>query len=724
MRKKKSAEINKENSLIVQKEYHEEIEEDILNYSLSAIVRAIPDARDGLKPVHRRILYAMKTAHNTYDKPYRKSIKGVSETMGRFHPHGDASVYDAMVRLGQDFKMGMTLMDIHGNGGSIDGDPAAASRYTEMRLAKFAETLLEDIEKGVVPMADNFDGSEKEPLVLPSRIPNALINGNQGIATGIATNVPSHSLSESIDAFLYFIDHKKVTLDKILEIMPGPDFPTGGIIINKDELRNLYLTGQSRVITRAKIQIERNKKGKDSLIVTEIPYSMSGQKTKIIESINDLIINRKLPEVIEVRDESSKEGIRINIILKKEMTVKELNNLENKLFKLTPLESSETFSLMMTYNLRPKLFTLLEYFKVFHEFQKDITKKKYEYLLNKYSDRKEVLEGLIKAIDIIDLIVEVSRYSKNSKCIKACLTTGDTSGITFKTKSFESKAKKLRFTEKQALAIMAIRLEQLSGLEVLAFKKELTELDKKIETANKIISSETALNTEIKKYMTEIKKEFGRPRRTVITNQKQADFKEEKIIEDVVITIDKFGYLRLLSENNYSKLSGDELSNLTFDKKTNTEDKLFFFIKDGNAYSFKIEEIAKTKSASPRGILIDSLVESKNAKDTKPIFTCLESELKTMECLFVSSDGFIKRVKMDEFIVSKSILKATVLNDGAYVQLIENIKNKKQVVFTTSLDREVARPLSEINIYKKVSKGILALPHAKKNETMNTVKVI
>lgn len=619
----------------------------------------------------------------------------------------DSSVYDAMVRLGQDFKMNHTLIDGHGNMGSVDGDAWASSRYVEMRLTKFSEHLLEDVEKNVVPMVDNFDGTEKEPLILPARFPHALVNGSSGIAVGITTNIPPHNLGEVIDAFIYYIDHKRISLEKLLEIMPGPDFPTGGIIINKDELTNLYETGQGRVITRAKMQVERNKNGKDSLIVTEIPYALSGAKTKIIDSINELIIDRKLPEIVEVRDESSKEGIRINIVLKKEMTVKEINNLENKLFKLAPLESAETYSFMMTVDLRPKLLSLMDYFKIVHDFQKDITKKKYEYLLKKYADRKEILDGLMKAIDMIDVIVEIARYSKNNKAIKDCLTTGNTSGITFKTKSFENKAKKLNFTEKQALAIMAIRLEQLSGLEIIVLKKELAELEKKIANANKIVSSEETLNSEIKKYMTEIKREFAQPRLTIITNQKQADFKEEKVIEDFIVTIDKFGYLKLLNEGVFSKLPSDEIANFTITKKTNTEDKIFFFTKDGNAYSFKIEDIAKMKTSSPRGILIDSLIETKKGKDTKAIFTCLESELKTLKCLFVSSDGFIKLVNMDEFIVSKTILKATVLNDNAYVQGIYDIDEKKNLILELSNGKKIERKIDSISTYKKTSRGII-----------------
>lgn len=707
---------------LIQKDYSQEIEEDILNYSLSAIVRAIPDARDGLKPVHRRILYAMKTDHNTFDKPYRKSVKGVGATMSRFHPHGDSSVYDAMIRMAQDFKMRHTLIDAQGNVGSIDGDSWAASRYVETRLTELSETLLEDIEKGVVPMVDNFDATEKEPLVLPARFPHVLVNGTQGIAVGIATNIPTHNLGEVIDAFIYFMEHKKVSLQDILKIMPGPDFPTGGIIINKDSLIDMYRTGVGKVITRAKMRLEQNKNGKDSLIITEIPYSLSGSKNKIIDVVNELIIDHRLPEISEIRDESSKEGIRINLVLKKDLTEKELKNLENKLYKLTPLESSETYNFMMTVDLRPKQLSLLEYFKVYHQFQREITKNKYNYLISKYKERKEILDGLIEAINIIDVIVEIARYSKNNKAIKECLTKGDVSGISFKTKSFETKAKKLCFSERQALAIMAIRLEQLSGLEILTFKKELDDLNKKISQAEKIISSDIEIDHEIKKYMLDIKKRFATKRLTIITNSKQAEYKEERIVEKINIVIDKYGYIKLLNSANLSKLSSDEMTSIVFNKETNTEDKIALFSADGFMYTFKIEELLKTKTSSPRGILMDSLVNTKTNSSSKIIFYCLESDMPKLETLFVSSDGFIKRVLMNEFIISKTIAKTTNLNKNAQILNIFDISDKKELILTSSSQKTINRPINTISRYKKTSRGIIGI-RLKENEKIEKVVV-
>ena len=710
MRKKK-IESQDEEQLITQKEYHEEIEEDILNYSLSAIVRAIPDARDGLKPVHRRILYAMKTDHNTYDKPYRKSIKGVGSTMSRFHPHGDSSVYDAMIRLGQNFKMGECLVDGHGNLGSIDGDPCAASRYTETRLTEFAECLLQDVEKSVVPMVDNFDGTEKEPLILPAQIPHALVNGNQGIAVGITTNTPPHNLGEVVDAFIYYLDHKRVSLKALLEIMPGPDFPTGGIIINQNDLENLYRFGQGRVITRAKMELERHTKDKDSLIVTEIPYASSGAKTKIVDTINDLIISKRLPELIEVRDESNKEGIRINIVLKKNMTQKEINKLQNKLFKLTPLEASESYIFMFTVDLRPRQLGLLDYFKIYHEFQREVVKKKYEFLLKKYLARKEVLDGLTKAIDMIDVVVEVARYSKNSKAIKKCLMEGDITGINFKTKSFATKAKKFNFTEIQANAIMAIRLEQLSGLEIKSIQDEAVKLDKDIAQAEAIIKSDKLIDSEIKKTMLAIKKKFAKPRKTKITNAKQADFKEEKVVTDLFVTVDKFGYIKTVDTIK------DITDDFIFAKETKSDDKVLFFAEDGNVYRVKIEDLLKQK-AGARGTLISTLFDG---AEVKILHTMFESELSKAKLLFISSDILIKVVPGSEFIANKRILKATNLSEDAYVTHVVDIENKKEIDFVTTKDRTVVKPIKEVQEYKKNSRGVQGLRFRKDEEVDNII---
>lgn len=696
--------MKKQNNIPKRKEYGNEIEEDILNYSLSAIVRAIPDLRDGLKPVHRRILYVMKTEHNTYDKAYRKTVKTVGSTLSRFHPHGDSSVYDAMVRMAQGFKMKIPLIDGQGNFGSIDGDSAAASRYTEARLSKEAEYLLEDLDKNIIPMIDNFDGLEQEPLVLPARIPNLYINGSQGIAIGIATNIPTHNPKEIIEAIIYYIDHKKVKLDKLLEIMPGPDFPTGGIIINKDELINLYKTGLGRVVTRAKLDYKHNKVGKDSIIVTEIPYSYSGNKSKIIEVINDCIINKTLPEISEVRDESDKDGIYINLVLKKELDKTELEKLYSKLYKFTPLQTSETYNFMVTDNLRPKQIGLIDYIESFYNFQKEITKNKYTYLINKYNSRLEILDGLKKALDLIDVIIEIARYSKNNQAIKDCLMKGDITNIKFKTKSFEAKAKRLAFTERQALAIMAIKLQDLSNFEVLELEKEYIELQNKIAEAQKLISDPKKLDSEIKKYLNQYKKELDQPRKTIITNAKIDTYKEEKVIEDIDFSIDRFNYIKPIPKSELN--TNPECQYLN----SNSEDKVIIFTNDGNAYTFKSLDIVKTKNIGTRGILLDTLLKTKTEEDLDILYITTESKLENLKLLFISSDAFIKTCMADEFIASKTVLKATVLNPKAKVETIIDVSDNKGVlVLETELGKKLERSVKDIQTYKKTSRGVTGI---------------
>jgi DNA gyrase subunit A len=622
-----------------------------------------------------------------------------------------------MVRMAQDFKMRVPLIDGQGNFGSIDGDASAASRYTEARLSKEAEYLLEDLDKNIIPMVDNFDGLEQEPLVLPARIPNLYINGSQGIAIGIATNIPTHNPKEIIDAIIYYIDHKKVKLEKLLEIMPGPDFSTGGIIINKNELLNLYKTGLGRVVTRAKLEYKHNKVGKDSIIVTEIPYSYSGNKTKIIEIINDCIINKTLPELSEVRDESDKTGIYINLVLKKELTKEEFKKLESKLYKFTPLQTSETYNFMVTDNLRPKQIGLLEYIECFYNFQKELTKNKYIYLIDKYQARLEILDGLKKALDLIDVIIEIARYSKNNQAIKDCLMKGDISNVKFKTKSYETKAKKLCFSERQALAIMAIKLQDLSNFEVLELEKEYLDIQKKISDAQKIISDSKTLDSEIKKYLNQYKKELDVPRKTIITNDKIDTYKEEKVIEDVYFCIDKFNYIKVINENELD--SNPECQYLN----SNNDDKIIIFCDDGNAYTFKTEDILKTKNMSARGILLDTLLKTKNSEDLEILFVTTESNLNNLKLLFVSTDAFIKTCMADEFIASKTILKATVLNSGARVAKIYDVSdNLGNLELISDKDRKLIRPIKDIQTYKKTSRGVIGLK-LKDSESIKEINI-
>ncbi|MEG1575952.1 MAG: DNA gyrase subunit A, partial [Clostridium sp.] len=458
---------------IIVTEYSEEMQRSYMNYSMSVITaRAIPDARDGLKPVQRRVLYDMNELRLTYDKPHRKSARIVGDTMGKYHPHGDSSIYETLVVMSQEFKKGMTLVDGHGNFGSIEGDGAAAMRYTEARLEKFAEEVyLRDLDK-TVRFVPNYDETEIEPEVLPVRVPNLLINGAEGIAVGMSTSIPPHNLGEVVDTVCAYIDDNDLSTGDLVEILHGPDFPTGGIIANKSELMDIYETGTGKIKIRAKLEVELGKRrtDKDKLIISEIPYTMIGLGiNKCLIDIADLVESRKMSDVVDISNQSNKDGIRIVLELKKDA---DIEKIKNTLYKKTKLEDTYGVNMLAIVAGRPEILNLKGILKNYLNFQYENLERKYQILLEKELEKKEIKEGLIKACDVIDLIIAVLRGSANLKDAKACLLSGDISNIKFRTPGFEEDAKKLCFTEKQASAILEMRLYKLIGLEVMALEKE------------------------------------------------------------------------------------------------------------------------------------------------------------------------------------------------------------------------------------------------------------
>ncbi|MCI6858700.1 MAG: DNA topoisomerase, partial [Eubacterium sp.] len=468
---------------IIKTEFSEVMQKSYIDYAMSVICqRALPDVRDGLKPVQRRVLYAMEELGLTPEKPHRKSARIVGDTMGKYHPHGDSSIYEALVVMEQDFKKGMPLVDGHGNFGSIEGDGAAAMRYTEAKLQKFTQDVyLGDLDKNVVDFQPNFDETEKEPVVLPVRIPNLLVNGAEGIAVGMTTSIPPHNLAEVIDAVEAYMDKETIGTDELMEYIKGPDFPTGGIIVNQKELKNIYETGTGKLKLRGKVHFEPAKKRsqRDKLVITEIPYTMIGANiSKFISDVVDLIEAKETTDVVDVSNESSKEGIRIVLELKKNADV---DRLENVLYKKTRLEDTFGVNMLAIADGKPELLGLKDIIRLHTEFHYDILKRKYETLLAKELEQKEIKEGLIKACDIIDLIIEILRGSRNLKEAKACLMSGDTGEIRFKTQKSKKEASRLHFTAKQASAILEMRLYRLIGLEMEALQKEYEDILKKIE---------------------------------------------------------------------------------------------------------------------------------------------------------------------------------------------------------------------------------------------------
>ena len=452
---------------IIKTEYSELMQKSYIDYSMSVITaRALPDARDGLKPVQRRVLYAMNELGLNYDKPHRKSARIVGDTMGKYHPHGDSSIYETLVVLSQDFKKGMALVDGHGNFGSIEGDGAAAMRYTEAKLKKFTQDVyLADLDKNVVDYVPNFDETEKEPEVLPVRVPNLLVNGADGIAVGMTTNIPTHNLGEVVDAVCAYMDNEDITTKELMQYCIGPDFPTGGLVVNKKDLLDIYERGTGKIKLRGKIQFEPGMKrsDRDKLVITEIPYTMIGANIgKFISDVVDLIETKKTTDVVDISNESSKEGIRIVLELKKNADV---DNLINLLYKKTKLEDTFGVNMLAIVDGRPETLGLKKIIKHHIDFQYELNTRKYQTLLKKELDNKEIKEGLIRACDIIDLIIEILRGSKNLKMAKECLINGTTEGINFKSKTSQKQAAKLDFTERQASAILEMRLYKLIGLE-------------------------------------------------------------------------------------------------------------------------------------------------------------------------------------------------------------------------------------------------------------------
>nr|WP_220478002.1 DNA topoisomerase IV subunit A [Limosilactobacillus agrestis] len=550
-------------------------------YSKSIIQeRALPDIRDGLKPVQRRILFAMNKDGNTYDKGFRKSAKSVGNVMGNFHPHGDSSIYEALVRLSQDWKLREPLIEMHGNNGSMDGDPPAAMRYTEARLSKIAGLMLQDIDKDTVEMALNFDDTEKEPTVLPARIPNLLVNGATGISAGYATEIPTHNLSEVLDALIYLIKHPTASLDKLMEFIPGPDFPTGGIIQGIDGIRKAYQTGRGRVVVRAKTEIETLRGGRQQINVTEIPYEVN--KAQLVKRINDLRLAKKVEGIAEARDETDRSGLRIAIELKRGANA---NGILNYLLKNTDLQINYNFNMVAIDDQRPMRVGLKRILTSYLEFQKEIIRRRTQYNLTKAQQRLHIVEGLIKALSILDKVIKTIRGSKNRKDAK------------------ENLVKEYNFTPEQAEAIVTLQLYRLTNTDVTELEKEQKQLNSRINEYQLILTNENELANVLTKEIRSIKKEFGNPRRTKIENhveKLEIDTKVTVANEDVVVLVSHAGYIKRSSIRSF-KASEAEENGLREDdyplliQQTNTLSHLFMFTNLGHIIYRPIHEIADAR---------------------------------------------------------------------------------------------------------------------------------
>lgn len=691
---------------IITTEYSEEMQRSYMNYSMSVITaRAIPDARDGLKPVQRRVLYDMSELKLAHDKPHRKSARIVGDTMGKYHPHGDSSIYETLVVMSQVFKKGMPLVDGHGNFGSIEGDGAAAMRYTEARLEKFAEEVyLKDLDK-TVSFVPNYDESEKEPEVLPVRVPNLLINGAEGIAVGMSTSIPPHNLGEVIDAVLAYIDHPEITTNELMEYIPGPDFPTGGIIANKSDLTEIYETGAGKIKLRGKMEVELGKRkvDKDKLVISEIPYTMIGAGiNKLLVDIADLVESKKLPDVVDISNQSSKDGIRIVLELKKDADIEKIKNI---LYKKTKLEDTFGVNMLAIAGGRPETLTLKGILKNYLDFQYENATKKYQVLLDKELERKEIREGLIEACNVIDLIIAILRGSKNLKDAKACLLSGDISNIQFKHPGFAEDAQKLHFTEKQANAILEMRLYKLIGLEILALEKEYKECLRKIAEYQKILKNRTNMNVVIKEDLIHIKYEFATPRKTLLEDGKEAVYEEAPVeVQEMVFVMDKFGYCKLLDKMTYERNQETIDSEYPHILRCLNTDKLCIFTDKGNLHQVKMMDIPYGKLRD-KGTPIDNISKYEGAREEITYLINLDA-LTGEKLLFVTKMAMVKQVPTEEFITNNRTVVSTKLQDGDELITVRPVGAETEIVLQTTGGIFLRFMLEEIPEMKKSAKGV------------------
>ena len=680
----------------------EDVLKKIYDYSLEEIMgdrfgkyskyiiqdRAIPDVRDGLKPVQRRILFSMYKEKNTYDKPYKKSARAVGDVMGKYHPHGDSSIYEAIVRMSQDWKMKEPFVDMQGNNGSIDGDSAAASRYTEARLSKIANEMLKDLDKNTVVMAPNYDDTLLEPTVLPSKFPNLLVNGTTGISAGYATNIPPHNLVEVIDATIFRIDNPNSRLDTIMNYIKGPDFPTGGIACGIDEIKKAYETGRGRIIIKSKTKIEKNK-----IIITEIPYEVN--KANLVKKIDEIRIDKKIEGISEVRDESDKTGLQIAIDLKKDA---DANTILNYLFKNTELQISYNFNMITIVNRRPMLLGLLGILDAYIAHQKEVMFKRSEFDLAHAKARYHIVEGLIKAISILDEVIKTIRASKN------------------KADAIENLVIKYKFTNEQAEAIVNLQLYRLTNTDVAVLEEELSNLTKIIKALEEILKDPEKLNAVIKEEMRRIKKEYGTERKTQIQDEIEEIKIDNTIMlpkEDVIVVVTKEGYVKRVSQRSYASSNGEDTMLKENDYivgiyNMNTMDTLLVFTNLGNYLYIPVYEITecKWKELGKHISNIISISSGESVINAMPVYDFNDNIYITT----FSKNGMVKRTKLEEFKVqrySKPISMMKLKDDDLVVDV--SYDNKNNVFIATKNGYGLWYNTNEISVIGLKAAGVKSI---------------
>jgi len=681
------------------------MQKSYIDYAMSVIVsRALPDVRDGLKPVQRRTLYDMRELGIRWDTPYRKCARIVGDTMGKYHPHGDSSIYEALVVMAQDFKKGRILVDGHGNFGSIEGDGAAAMRYTEARLTKFAqEVYLGDLDKDIVDFLPNFDETEREPEVLPVRIPNLLVNGAEGIAVGMATSVPPHNLGEVIDAVKAYMRNDKITTAGLMKYMPGPDFPTGGIVINKDELPGLYETGQGKIRIRGKVELEKAKGGRERLVITEIPYTMIGTGIgRFLNDVASLVESRKTTDILDISNQSSKEGIRIVLEVRKGADIEKLKNL---LYSKTRLEDTFGVNMLAVDGGKPETLGLKAVIERHVDFQFDMCTRKYTTLLRDEREKSEIQQGLIEACDIIDLIIEILRGSKNLQQAKDCLMAGKTDGIRFKSAISRKMAAMLRFTERQAKAILEMRLYKLIGLELDALTREHEKTLANIARYEDILNNYDSMAKVIMDDLTAIRREFSSGRKTVIENGEEAVFVEEGPKEqEVFFLMDRFGYAKTIDRNLYEKNKETIEEEYRHIFPCMNTGRICIFSDSGEMHLVRVDDLPFAK-LKDKGVPIDNVSNYDSSRE-RILFISDRAALAGKALLFVSTDGLVKRVEASEFDVGKRTTAATKLADGESLVAVAEISEESQLILESENGYYLRFKAEEIPYKKKAALGV------------------
>lgn len=654
--------------------------------------RALPDARDGLKPVQRRILYAMFNEGNTHDKPFRKSAKTVGNVIGNFHPHGDSSVYEAMVRMSQDWKARHMLIEMHGNNGSVDGDPPAAMRYTEARLSAISAELLRDITKRTVEFVPNFDDQDMEPTVLPARFPNLLVNGSTGISAGYATDIPPHNLAESLDAVLMRLDKPDATVDELMTVLKGPDFPTGGIIQGVDGIKKAYETGRGKIIVRAKAAIEQMKGSKEQIIVTELPYEVN--KANLVKKIDEQRLDKRLEGIAEIRDESDRMGLRIVIEMKKDIPAE---GILNYLYKTTDLQVAYNFNMIAIHDRRPTMMTLPLILDAYIAHQKDVVTKRSEYDLQKAKDRLHIVEGLMKALSILDKVIATIRGSKDKRDAKNNLMA------------------KFEFTEVQAEAIVSLQLYRLTNTDITELQKEHEDLTKLVDKLSAILQDEKKLIKVIKTELTDIKKRFSEPRRSQI----QAEIEEIKVTldvlvpsEEVVVTVTKDGYVKRTSQRSYAASNGKDFAMkesdyLLYEETLNTQHFLLLFTSRGNYIYQPVHELPDIRWKD-LGQHISSIVSIDANEEIVSVIGVDKFDQEDTFIFTATKEGQIKRSALTDYVVTRYSKPIKTMNLKGNDEMIsaELVTSKKEVLLTANTSFSIRFDMEELPVTGVKTAGV------------------